>query len=142
MSQQPYRTVTFPELIEVDSARDDGSKRRTWRLTLDCGHVVIRPVRYDKAARNGNRGRGRPREDVQPAQPKVQCRQCPPLPETAHLDTSVTIVTSPRSGRRLIDLMSTAGRVDHVEERPRVGGLVLFKVRFTLNPEGALHGVG
>jgi hypothetical protein len=99
-------------------------------------------VRYDKAARNGSRGRARPREDVQPAQPKVHCPQCEPLPDTAYLDTSVIIVATPGTGRRLIDLMSTAGRVDHVAERPRVGGLVRFVVRFTLNPEGALHGVG
>lgn len=132
---QPHRAVTASELVETPSTKGHGAQRRIWRLTLDCGHVVERAVHYDRS-KPGVTGKPRPTADVVPAQPKAHCEKCPPIPQVPDLCTHVQITASLQTGRRLIDLMKTAGTVDQVAERPRVGGLVMFKVRFTLNPEG------
>jgi hypothetical protein len=135
VSNHPNRAVTAAELVQQASAKGWAYTRRTWRLTLDCGHIVDRPVRYDRAVRFGQ-GRVRPVEDVLPAQTAAHCEGCPIGPDSA--DLSVTITAGPLLGQRLLALMETAGKIEDVTKRARIDGRITIKVRFTLTPE-AVH---
>lgn len=75
---QPVRAVVVADLADQPSRAGGHWRSRTWHLTLDCGHTVIRPVSY----RGRDRRHRGPRNlaDVLPAQTRSHCDQCPAAP--------------------------------------------------------------
>jgi hypothetical protein len=86
--RHPWRAVTAVEGPRSGRGSTLGPDtwRRTawWVLTLACGHVVERTVRYwprkDWPPQHGG-SQSRSLADVKPAPRRVRCDYCPPLTE-------------------------------------------------------------
>jgi hypothetical protein len=96
--------VTAADLQEEPSER---GTRRIWALTLECGHTVRRPARYRQVT--GSRGRRRTRalDDVEPAQDRAYCDQCPPAPRPLEEPTRIRIRAGSERAARLVELLRT-----------------------------------
>ena len=55
---------------------DTSRRTRWWELTLDCGHIVERSVRYKKNGRGFPGSRGRKQEDALPPPGHARCEFC------------------------------------------------------------------
>lgn len=77
----PWRTVLRATLCGANSIGNNRLTMRWWDLTLDCGHVVERPVRFPPQEGVWRRGfaaqhHPRPKSEALPAPTRVRCRLC------------------------------------------------------------------
>lgn len=114
--------VTTADLQEEPSER---GIRRVWALSLECGHTVRRQVRYRQLPGSRGRRRPRPHDDVEPAQDRAYCDQCPPAPRPLDEPTRIRIRAGSEPAHRLVELLRTVAP-DLVVSGPRwrSGGFV------------------
>lgn len=112
--------VTVADLREEPSER---GVRRFWALHLECGHTVRRPVRYRPGGQRGRRQRSR--QDVEPAQDRAYCDQCPQAPRPPDEPTRIRIRAGSERAVQIVELLRTVAP-DLVVHGPRwrSGGFV------------------
>lgn len=78
MKKNCYRAVVSAHIFSASGLfRAKGRSSRWWALTLECGHVEERPVKYTPAGKKrGGSWRNRKVEDALPAPKRVVCHLC------------------------------------------------------------------
>lgn len=79
---RPLRAVVASQIDSGPGSvlGDQGRRTRWYTMTLDCGHVVERPVKHVASATRSAGGRGwgmRPQSEVLPAPRRARCDTCP-----------------------------------------------------------------
>jgi len=131
--------VAHAELVELpgEPGRPPG---RFWDLTLECTHVVRRPVRYRPApiGPHGRRRRltTRAAADILPAQDHAYCDQCPTAP--AHEITRIRVRASPARAAAFVELLRRLDPTLDVDPPEwRAAGFVDIYCRSSADLEGA-----